>query len=750
MDIRLKKYAMAIVYLLAGAIGLEAQTTIDGHVYNKSKESLAGASVRIRESGKGVYADSSGYFSLTLAGSGKRNLVVSAVGYIPKEIGVQLIDSRVRLEIELRDSAVSLGDAVVISVGSFEASDKAKGASLTPIDAVTVAGNGGDIANALRFLPGAQQIGEQEGLFVRGGSSEETKQFMDGALVPYPNYASVPGIPQPARLNPFLFKGILFSSGGYSALYGDALSSALILESVDLPEKSSGTFSLFPQNISAGFQDLAKDGNSSYGATARYGNMRLYNSMVPQIPDFYRGPAYFSQDANFRVRTSATGMLKFYGMVSYSNVALRYPDIDSSSLLSSFAQQNTNVYANLTYRESLGNNWKVDAAAAYSFYKNNLTNELLGSDKTPLFLSTYPYDDDNNSIDTRSDFAQARVVLRKQYAHNQALRFGAEYVYEDDRYSSRYATGDTLTHLPDNRIAVFAEGDLYITKNIAAKLGLRAEHSGLLDRSDLAPRLSLAYRFPHGGQINAAYGVFYQKPEIIYLVQNRELNFSSATHYIINYQKKASNRLFRIEAYYKLYDHLVTTLPAAGNNGDGYARGVELFWRDKRTFKDFDYWVTYTYLDTRRKWLDYPSSLQPPFATPHTFSIVLKKYFQDLNLSANMSYSIATGRPYYDIQANPAGKSFLSDQGTTNMYNCMNLSFAYLFSIFPKWKQREYSGIGFGINNVFGSHEVFGYVYNYDGMNKVPETLPAVRAYYIGLFVSFGIDRRDDFINENL
>jgi hypothetical protein len=33
-----------------------------------------------------------------------------------------------------------------------------------------------------------------------------------------------------------LFKGTVFSTGGYSALYGQALSSALILESIDLPE----------------------------------------------------------------------------------------------------------------------------------------------------------------------------------------------------------------------------------------------------------------------------------------------------------------------------------------------------------------------------------------------------------------------------------------------------------------------------------------------------------------------------------
>ena len=32
----------------------------------------------------------------------------------------------------------------------------------------------------------------------------------------------------------------------------------------------------------------------------------------------------------------------------------------------------------------------------------------------------------------------------------------------------------------------------------------------------------------------------------------------------------------------------------------------------------------------------------------------------------------------------------------------------------------------------------------------MPVTQPATRSYYISLFMSFGIDRRDDFINEKL
>jgi vitamin B12 transporter len=152
----------------------------------------------------------------------------------------------------------------------------------------------------------------------------------------------------------------------------------------------------------------------------------------------------------------------------------------------------------------------------------------------------------------------------------------------------------------------------------------------------------------------------------------------------------------------------------------------------------------------KRKFLNYPYSMQPAFATPHTASIAVKRFFPDINLSANMSYALATGRPYYDIRTDADGKNSIYNKGTTNGYNAMNLSFAYLFSMFKKWKNKDFSGIGFGINNVFGTKQIFGYNYSYDGTHKVPIAQPATRSYYVGIFMSFGIDRRDDFINEKL
>src|SRR5438445_1594240 len=115
---------------------------------------------------------------------------------------------------------------------------------------------------------------------------------------------------------------------------------------------------------------------------------------------------------------------------------MRNPNIDSSDLISSFQQVNRNLYSNLSYHESLGKNWKIDASAAYNYYRDKMSNQLLNKENQPSYPDDYPYTQQNFDSLTNSDFAQARVVLRKQLIHNQAIRFGAEYFYSKDQLAS--------------------------------------------------------------------------------------------------------------------------------------------------------------------------------------------------------------------------------------------------------------------------------------------------------------------------
>ncbi len=55
-----------------------------------------------------------------------------------------------------------------------------------------------------------------------------------------------------------------------------------------------------------------------------------------------------------------------------------------------------------------------------------------------------------------------------------------------------------------------------------------------------------------------------------------------------------------------------------------------------------------------------------------------------------------------------------------------------------------------GVNNVLGQKQVYNYNYNYDGSRKEAITPPSKRFVFLGCFMSFGIDRTQDAINNNL
>ena len=219
-----------LTILLIAAFFAAAQTTVSGFVKDQNGNSIRGVSITLKDTYDGGTTDSLGKYSFNTSEKGEQIVVFTAIGYKMLEQKINLTGQPLDLSIAMKEEINEM-NAVVITAGTFEASDRKRAAVvLNSIDIVTTASANADITQALKTLPGAQQVGETEGLFVRGGTAEETKIFIDGTLVNKFFYSSGPNIAGYGRFSPFLFKGTVFSAGGYSALYGQALSSAVILE----------------------------------------------------------------------------------------------------------------------------------------------------------------------------------------------------------------------------------------------------------------------------------------------------------------------------------------------------------------------------------------------------------------------------------------------------------------------------------------------------------------------------------------
>ena len=732
------------------------QIQISGKITDNKNKPLAGVSITLQDSYDGATTDSTGHYSFITTEKGTHTLAFSITGYRKYTQEINIESAPLVFNISLKEMITEL-KAVVISAGSFMASDQKKAAALSSLDIVTTANANADITGAIKTLPGAQQVGETEGLFVRGGTAQETKYFIDGSLVNKFFFASEPGMATRGRFNPFLFTGTIFSSGGYSALYGQALSSVLIMESIDLPEKTSASFGLSYLSANAGFQKLSKNKKSSWGATYAYLDLSLVYNLINQKQDYFEVPRGHEADFNFRIKTSPGGMIKYYTSLSNTSVAFRSQDIDSLSLKDAFSLNDFNMYHNLSWKENLGNGWRFHLGSSYTNSRDKINFELQDSDNKKQSIESNPlYANKNFHLKSKGDYVNAKIVLEKKLPGLSAIRFGSEYNYSKDQTGFvDYKNVQSNLDIKEDILSAFAETDIYLTNKLAAKLGARTEHSRLLEKWNIAPRVSIAYQFKNLGQASLAYGEFYQNPDNKYLPSLQALHFQKATHYIVQYQKISNDYTFRTEIFYKKYDDLIKTTgfqskeTALNNKGFGDAKGIEFFWRDRKTFKNFDYWISYSYLDTKRDFLNYPFSMRPDYAAKHTASLVLKKFVMPLKTQFNASYTFATPRPYYDIAYDNNGKTYIREEGRSKSFNDLSLSINYVPAV-GKPNAKSFMVLVLSLTNVLGFNNIYTYHFSANGQNKLAVTPPAKRFFYVGCFISLGIDRTEDVINNHL
>jgi len=723
MNISKKQFSIIIIISLVVSIlpfRSVAQTEISGLVTQKNGTPIVGANVYLEGTYDGSSTDEQGNFSFTTEESGLQTLVVSNVTYEPFMMLADVTQLQ-NLTIQLREDVNSL-DAVVISAGTFEAGDNSKVSVLKPLDVVTTASALGDFVGALQTLPGTTTVAEDGRLFVRGGDAEETQIFIDGIRVFSPYTPTANNVPTRGRYSPFLFDGITFSTGGYAAEYGQALSSVLLLNTIEEPVQDATDIAIM--SVGGGIGNTQKWEKSSLSLNTSYINLAPYIAVFPDRNDWIKPYEAVGGESVFR-RKFEKGLFKFYAAFDATNFELIQEDINLPGGLH-FKQKNINLYSNAGYSGDLGESWKIMAGGSYT-HANNKVGII-----------------DNDIIDIENS-AHLKLKFRKRFSNRVKLNMGAEQFltdfieeFENPFVHARYGFNNNIT-------AAFTEADLIFSKQFAMKLGVRGEYSYLFDQFTVSPRTSLAYKTGKSSQISVAYGDFYQQPlnEILKFqprLPDGQVNLEAqkTQHYILNYQYSARNRIFRAEAYRKQYSDLVTFEGEFasfdsnyGNDGDGYAQGIDIFWRDDNSIKNVDYWVSYSYLDTKRMYLNYPTEATPSFANTHNLSVVGKYWVGDWKSQFGISYQYASGRSY----TNPNEPGFLQEK--TRAYNSLSINWAYLIS--------QQKILYFSINNLPGFTNINGYQYtsapDINGNYNRRAVRPAAdQFFFIGFFWTISED----------
>lgn len=707
-------YAVTLpALLLFWSTELVAQTTVTGRVTDQRQRAIPFASVAIKGSYDGASTDSLGGFQFQTRQQSRQTLVIKALNFETDSLHIHLGELADSLHIRLTEKA-NLLNTVTISAGNFVSGIQGQGIALSALDIATTPGMAADVFGAMQTLPGAQLAFGESGLMVRGGAPAETKTYVDGMLMKNPINAQVQGLSSRARFSAFNFRSTDFSTSGYSAQFGQALSSVLSLHTNDLPKKTSTSIRLL--SVGGELQQNVRHNNSGLVITASHYDLKPSYTYInkPQI-DWLRYPKSTSAAVQFIQKTSETGHFKYYMDYSDSRMgindrllatdtAMRGPGVREQHALGSIDIRNTNAYINSTYHDLIGSRWKLESGVAYNHTKDHVV--------LPTGLAQ------------RMDrSAQVRTVASYFLGSLSTVRFGAESFYtrrEDalNEYSRAYQ--DQLT-------SAFAEGDLFFSRKLVVRAGLRGEYSSYLGKPNLSPRLALSYKTSAYAQIAANYGLYYQNPADRYLLLT-QLGFERVHSYVVNYEFKKEGYNFRSEAYYKRYSQLVREINGLlANNGDGYARGLDIFWRDRKTLKGSEYRISYSLLDTERLYMDYPVSAVPTFASRHTFNLFWKKYLSAINTQLGAGYIVATGRTYY----NPNNALFLGDKAPN--YHNASLVVNYVTSLF-----RQLTVLYLNVDNVLGNNQVFGYQYAHGGGDRRAITPATRRNILFGIIITLG------------
>ncbi|SOE19787.1 Outer membrane receptor for ferrienterochelin and colicins [Spirosomataceae bacterium TFI 002] len=715
----MKKLLLITTFILS-SVFVFAQTKITGTVKLKNGEAIPFANIQIADSYDGASADENGVFNFETFEEGNKKLQVSMVGYLPFETDLNLNGKAITLDIILKEEINAL-NAVVVTAGTFEASDSKKMVMLKPLDIVTTAGGGADITAVMQLLPGANRVGESEGLFVRGGSANETKTVIDGMIVQNPFFSSTPDVPQRGRFSPFMFKGTAFSTGGYSAQYGQALSSVLLLDTQDKIGKNSNW------NLNANMAGLSGSYTHKGWITANVGytNLSPLFSLVKTNIDFAEVPQGFGGSITVNENLGERSVVKAYVTLTDNRSGLNLPTYETDNSTYLFTNRNKNLFTNASFRTfSEDGKWGLQTGLSYS----NNSDQLKIAD---------------NAADRNDERTQTRIVGQYYFGNNKSstLTVGGE--FHHIKVANIYNAFDL--NLTDNYSATFAETEFYLTPKLAVRAGLRAEYTSVISKSNIAPRLSAAYKLGPFAQLSLAAGRFYQNPEKEYLYLNKQLDFELADHLILNYQIIKNKRTFRVEGFYKDYKNLVTEeiegfdpnpyrfpIGLTDNDGFGYAKGFDVFFRDQKSIKNAEVWVTYSFLDTERKFRNYPSQVQPYFASKHNLSLVYKQWIDKLGLNVGATFTHTSGRPFYGYN-----DAFKTQTLTPNFQN-LSLQVSKI-----KQVKNNFIVVYAALDNVLARQNVFGYRFSADGTESFEVKPPVYRTFFIGISWSIGqLDRK--------
>lgn len=288
------RFLTIILAVVLGLTNASAQVKIHGKITDTQNKPVEFVTVRIAGTAIGTTSNLDGDYSLSAPAADTLKIVFSCIGY--QEVSRQLFDAKgdVTLNMRMQENTKMLDDVEVTAI-------KSQTSQMQTLNAEAVRSNpsasGNGVENLITTLAGVNSSNEMSSQYsVRGGSYDENSVYINGVEVYRPQLVSSGQQEGLSIINPDLVGAVGFSTGGFSAEYGDKMSSVLDI-TYRQPESFEGSVSAGLMGASLAIGQSSKKFSQIYGVRYKQ-NSSLLSSMEtkgeydPRFFDFQTNLVY--------------------------------------------------------------------------------------------------------------------------------------------------------------------------------------------------------------------------------------------------------------------------------------------------------------------------------------------------------------------------------------------------------------------------------------------------------------------------
>lgn len=613
MNITKRLYILSLLLLIASA-GY-AQVKIFGKVIDAEEQPIEFATVRIAGTAVGATTGLDGSYSLSVAESDTIEIIFTCIGYKEHKqklispsgnvnVNAKLFKTTRELEaIEVTEYKKQTGGMQTLDAGQLKVGPNASGNA---------------VEGLLTTIAGVSSKDEMSSQYsVRGGSYDENSVYINGIEVYRPQLISSGQQEGLSIINPSLVGSIEFSTGGFSAEYGDKMSSVLDI-TYRQPESFEG-------NVAASLMGAEAAIGQSTGKFSQLHGIRYKRNTTLLSSLETKGeydPSFFDYQTNLRLKLNDQWNISFLGNIAMNNYKFT-PKTRSTSFGTSQNVKEFTVYFDgkeqdrfETYFGALELNYDVNKSTGFTLLASGfLTNELVAYDISgEYWLDEAGINDGENSVGgeigvgkylehSRNRF-QAGVFTLGLKGHTSLnrhnLQYGLEYrnqqIYDrtsewEQRDSAGYSLPNinnklemiynlTSKHdLTTNKLSWYAQDTYRLMVNAGLFTfngGLRMSYWDFNNEFLVSPRISIGYipEFNNSLSFRLSGGLYYQSPFYkefretktdengnSYAELNRDIKSQRSIQLILggDYTFRALDRPFKItaEAYYKKLDDII-------------------------------------------------------------------------------------------------------------------------------------------------------------------------------------------------